>query len=202
MNKRNIRYKQVSDTVKELLKDPEILNRIYSEVRRASEESARDALRVTAIDRMKAVKVSCFKKTERLLYNYQALEQHLASETEYVGMVFRDTSGSVVRYHKNPVDQVEPEQLIQDRMDSYARSKGDFDRLTAAIQSVSDSKWFPALDLKYLRGADRNLTYREITDVLVREFGFSETLSEKTVSRNCNRLVSEIAVYLFGTDAV
>ena len=41
----------------------------------------------------------------------------------------KSTSGSIVRYQKNKVDKPDEDQLLEDRIASYNRSKNDVERI-------------------------------------------------------------------------
>ncbi len=195
--------KAVSGAVKDVLQDESVSNYIHHTIREASDESMKKLLEVSAINRREAVKSACYKNTERLLYGYRALEKHLASEVEYIGMGLKETSGSIVKFRKVKVDKQTADELIRDRMASYNRSVADFEKLQKAISSVSGSKWFRIIELRYLRdNEDEVLSYEEIAEILSGEEGFSPNLSEMTVRRHKSSLISQIAIYIFGTDSI
>lgn len=49
---------------------------------------------------------------------------------------------------------------------------------------------------------DEVYTFEEIADILEGQQGFCENLNEKTVRNYKNTLVSDITVFLFGSDAI
>lgn len=49
---------------------------------------------------------------------------------------------------------------------------------------------------------DEIYTYEEIADILARQQGYSDNLNEKTVRNYKNTLVRDMAVFLFGSDAI
>lgn len=154
------------------------------------------------IERQKAVQSNAFRNTEKLLYNLDALEKHLESEKEYVGMAFRERSGSIVKYSKNKTEKPTDDQLLLDRLRSYERSKNDYQKIKAALNAVSDHKGFSIIQLKYLTPGHSQITHEELAEALAGRDGFSEKLNEKTVRRYKNLLINEIATILFGSDAI
>ena len=186
--------------ITDIIKSKEVHTTLKSSVSEAMKESMDNFNRVSFIERQKAMQRNAFASTERLLYGFRALEEHLASEGEYLGMAFKESSGSVVRYSKNKVPKPESDQLVEDRKRSYERSFHDYERIKKALEAVSGEKGFSIIELKYLSGND--LTYADIAEKLAGTDGFSVNLSEKTVRKYKNAIVNKIALLLFGTDAI
>lgn len=158
--------------------------------------------KVSFIERQKLVQSNTYKSTERLLYNFNALKEHLENETEYLDMAYHKTAGSIVKFQKNKVDKPTDDQLLQDRIDSYRRSLHDFERIKKAIDAVSDQKGFEIIRLKYLTPGNETVTYEGIAEQLAGTHGFSDKLNEKTVRRYKSLLINKIATLIFGSDAI
>lgn len=158
--------------------------------------------KVSFIERQKLVQSNTYKSTERLLYNFNALKEHLENESEYLDMAYHKTAGSIVKFQKNKVDKPTDDQLLQDRIDSYRRSLHDFERIKKAIDAVSDQKGFEIIRLKYLTPGNETVTYEGIAEQLAGTHGFSDKLNEKTVRRYKNLLINKIATLIFGSDAI
>lgn len=158
--------------------------------------------KVSFIERQKLVQSNTYKSTERLLYNFNMLKEHLENETEYLDMAYHKTAGSIVKFQKNKVDKPTDDQLLQDRIDSYRRSLHDFERIKKAIDAVSDQKGFEIIRLKYLTPGNETVTYEGIAEQLAGTHGFSDKLNEKTVRRYKNLLINKIATLIFGSDAI
>lgn len=158
--------------------------------------------KVSFIERQKLVQSNTYKSTEKLLYNFNALKEHLENETEYLDMAYHKTAGSVVKFQKNKVDKPTDDQLLQDRIDSYRRSLHDFERVKKAIDAVSDEKGFEIIRLKYLTPGNEAETFEGIAEQLAGTHGFSEKLNEKTVRRYRSLLINKIATLIFGSDAI
>lgn len=156
------------------------------------------------IDRNRIMQEEAFKNTEKLLYGYNALIEHLKNEDEYLDMVFKGKSKSIVSFSKNSYTTITDEQIMQDRLDSYKRSQSDVSKITKALDSVRHKKGFKVIELRYLqRKADDEIyTYEEIADILKGTDGYNSNLNEKTVRLQKNKLVKEIAILLFGSDAI
>ena len=158
--------------------------------------------KVSFIERQKLVQSNTYKSTEQLLYNFNALKEHLENETEYLDMAYHKTAGSIVKFQKNKVDKPTDDQLLQDRIDSYRRSLHDFERVKKAIDAVSDEKGFEIIRLKYLTPGNEAETFEGIAEQLAGTHGFSEKLNEKTVRRYRSLLINKIATLIFGSDAI
>lgn len=166
---------------------------------------------ISWIDRQKAMKEEAFKNTEKILYCYQTLKEHVADENEYLAMVQHKKSASFVTYSKNKTVTVDEQTILQDRKASYERSVNDVKRIEKALDRIKGRKGYEVIELRYLsrkkhkeggRISEETYTYEEITDLLAGKEGYNENLNEKTVRNYKNTLVKEIAVLLFGSDAI
>lgn len=159
---------------------------------------------ISWLERQKAMKDEAFKNTEKILYCYNILKEHVSDEKEYLDMVIKSKSCSVVRYSKNKVEKPEEDQLLEDRIASYNRSKTDVERIEKALEKIKKKKGFEVVQLRYLKRkeGDDIYTYEEITDLLAGQQNYSENLNEKTVRNYKNSLIREASVFLFGSDAI
>lgn len=169
------------------------------------DEALVKANHIAWIDRQKQMKTEVFRNTEKLLYCYKTLKAHITEEDAYIAMAFKKKSGSVVKYSKNRTMAAE-DQILRDRMDSYKRSKSDLNRIENALERVRERKDFPILRMRYLERKSENedelYTYDEIAEELAGKYGFPETLHRRTVIRHKDKLIREIAILLFGSDAI
>lgn len=160
---------------------------------------------ISWIDRQRIMKREIFNNTEKLLYAINALKEHLESEEEYFQMALKNKSCSVVRYSKNKTEKNE-EQIIKDRKDSYNRSKSDYEKVMKALEHVKNKneKSYAIIEMRYLTCKEDGSTYtwNEIASKLAGTHGFSKDLTDKTVRSRRNKAVEEIAVLIFGTDAL
>jgi RNA polymerase sigma factor (sigma-70 family) len=150
---------------------------------------------IAIIDRIKLLKEETFKNTEKLLYNYNALKEHVSDEAGYMCMIGKKTSGSIVRYSKSKA-LTNDDEMIKLRLESYDRSKNDLDRLEKALAKVKGKKEYRVIEIRYLKKKESGETYtfEEIADLL--------NVDEKTVRRWKNNIIKEISIYLFGSDAI
>lgn len=160
--------------------------------------------RISWLERQKAMKDEAFKNTEKILYCFNILKEHVADEEEYIAMASKKKSKSIVRYSKNSVDKLDEDQLLADRIASYDRSKSDVDRIEKALARIKTKKGYEVIEYRYLRRKDKDTvyTYEEIAEILAGTKGYSEKLNEKTVRNYKNTLVRDMAVFLFGSDAI
>lgn len=161
---------------------------------------------ISWLERQKAMKDEAFKNTEKILYCFNILKEHVADEKEYIAMMQKKTSGSVVKYSKNKVEKPDEDQLLEDRIASYNRSKSDVDRIEKALKKIKGRKGYEVIEYRYLKRKgekqDEIYTYEEIADILAGQQGYNENLNEKTVRNYKNTLVRDMAVFLFGSDAI
>lgn len=166
---------------------------------------------ISWLERQKAMKEEAFKNTEKMLYCFNILKEHVADEAAYIGMIGKGKSGSVVRYSKNKVEKLDEDQLLADRIASYQRSKSDVDRIEKALEKIEGKKGYEVIEYRYLRRKIKQedgkkeegiYTFEEIAELLAGQQGYNENLNEKTVRNYKNALVRDIAVFLFGSDAI
>lgn len=166
---------------------------------------------ISWLDRQKAMKEETFKNTEKILYCFETLKEHVADEQAYLEMLAKKKSGSVVVYSKNKVEKPDEEQLLEDRIASYRRSKNDVERIEKALENIKHKKGYEVIAMRYLQRKKKNdngkeieeiWTFTEIAKMLGGQLGYNENLNEKTVRNYKNILVRDMAIYLFGSDAI
>ncbi len=159
---------------------------------------------ISWLERQKAMKDEAFKNTEKILYCFNILKEHVADEEEYLEMVHKNKSTSIVKYTKNKPDKPEDDQVLKDRVASYHRSKADVERVEKALARIKNRKGFEVIEYRYLnRKSDGGVhTYSEIAGFLAGNGGYNDNLNEKTVRGYKNDLIRDIAVFLFGSDAL
>lgn len=192
---------QVVEKKKEKL---EVTKEIKDTIAITIDEVFRKMNSISWLERQKAMKDEAFKNTEKILYCYNILREHVADENEYIDMAYKSKSSSVVRYTKNKVAAPEEDQIILDRLSSYNRSKTDVERIEKALKKIEGKKGYEVIKYRYLvrKDGDDIYTYEEIADILARQQGYSENLNEKTVRNYKNSLIREMSVFLFGSDAI
>ncbi len=163
------------------------------------------------LDRQKVMKEEAFKNTEKILYCFNTLKEHIADEAEYIAMIRKNRSNSMVIYSKNKIEPLEEDLLIEERIASYNRSKSDVERIEKALQKIKGRKGYEVIEMRYLqrkramengKQIEEIYTFEEITDILSGQQGYSENLSERTIRRYKNVLIQQMAIFLFGSDAV
>ncbi|MGN0512754.1 MAG: hypothetical protein ACI4GD_00650 [Lachnospiraceae bacterium] len=162
---------------------------------------------ISWLERQKAMKEEAFKNTEKILYCYNALKEHVSSEENYIKEYQEEwnkkKSKSIVIYTSKSL-QADEDELLEDRRLSYKRSKNDVDRITKALDKIKEYKGYDVIELRYLSRKENNevFTYEEIAEMLAGTKGYGINLTERTVRRYKNELVKELAVLLFGSDAL
>lgn len=106
---------------------------------------------ISWLERQKAMKDEAFKNTEKILYCFNILKEHVADEEGYLAMIQKSTSGSIVRYQKNKVDKPDEDQLLEDRIASYNRSKNDVERIEKALKKIEGKKGYEVIEMRYLQ---------------------------------------------------
>ena len=166
---------------------------------------------ISWLERQKAMKEEAFKNTEKILYCFNILKEHVADEKEYIDIAKRGKSCSGVRYSKNKSEQEDEDQLLKDRIASYQRSKSDVDRIEKALQKIKERKGYEVIEMRYLKRKkqvedgkqmETIYTFEEIAEILGGQQGYNDNLNEKTVRGYKNTLIHDMAIFLFGSDAI
>lgn len=175
------------------------------------EEAFEKIDRTSWLVRQKKINDETFRNTEKILFSYQTLKEYIADEEEYLAVVFHKSSSSFVRYSKYGHGEADEDALMDSRMASYERSRHDVERIEKALDKIKDWKGYDVIELRYfqrkkhLEGkkiVEELYTFEEIAEILSMRDDYSSTISERTVRRYKNKLVREVAVLLFGSDAV
>lgn len=160
--------------------------------------------RINWIDRHKAMQEEAFKNTEILLYGYEALKEHLKNEDEYMDMAFHGKSKSITSYVKGGFTSQTDDEIMAARLDSYNRSVSDVKRIEQAINAIKDDKGYEIIKMRYFEKSSLGETYtwEEIAEWCAGKYGFSENLNEKTVRNIKNKLIKQMSIIIFGSDAL
>lgn len=139
-----------------------------------------------------------FHKTERLLYAYPKLKKQLASWNDYVESIYHQRSKGIVRMPTGSVQHVDIEDKVDARRAQYDKTVADIAWIEMALRQVQEEDGFQIIQMRYLGGPnpDTGVTYtwEEIAVALDQD--------EHQVRRRKNQLINEIALYLFGADAI
>ena len=163
---------------------------------------------ISWLERQKAMKEEAFKNTEKILYHYNALKEHVADESQYLAEYQAERekkrSKSIVLYTSRTTEPMDEDEFLEDRKLSYKRSKEDVERIAKALNKIKEYKGYEVIELRYLTRTESNevFTYEQIAEQLAGTKSYGKDLSERTVRRYKNELVKEMAVLLFGSDAL
>ena len=166
---------------------------------------------ISWLERQKAMEEEAFKNTEKILYCFNILKEHVADEKEYIEMMQKQTSCSIVRYSKSKTEKPDEDILLENRIASYNRSKRDVERIEKALEKIKKKKGYEVIETRYLKRnkkidngkiVEEVYTFEEIADMLAGQQGYSENLNENTLSNYKNVLIRDMAIFLFGSDAV
>lgn len=109
------------------------------------------------------------------------------------------------------MEKPDEDQLLEDRLASYRRSKNDVERIEKALKKIEGKKGYEVIQMRYLqrkkitesgKQTEEVYTFEEIADILSGQQGYNDNLNEKTVRNYKNALVRDMAIFLFGSDAV
>lgn len=138
------------------------------------------------------------RRTEKLLYSYQDMKKSIEAFVEELEELksygLKDKSKSIV-YMPSGSRMGENDLLearIQDINYKIQRTEREIKWIDNALEAVQDDKWYRIIALKYFQ----SMSDEDISEI--DEF----KCDPSTVRRHKNRLVSKIAIRLFGADAL
>ena len=178
---------------------------ISPETRELISEVAKVTASMAYIDNIGG-EINYFRATETLLHNYKKLQKLVADEEAYLEIEYREKSKSLVSFSPNAGYRANDpvEELRQQRIVSYQRTKERFDEIDRVVKVFRDRKEFAVVRMYYF-GENLNgeamaegYTFEDIACELERQ-GLAR--DEKTARRWRNRIVNDMAVCLFGKPA-
>jgi len=152
---------------------------------------------ISAIDILKAKRDLCYTNTERLLYNYLTLKEHVSDEEEYMEMINKGKSSSVVIFNSNRSNSPNyDDEALKQREASLERSRRDLDIIERALNKVKSRREYQVLEYKYFKKKEDGDSYtiEEIAEILDK--------SDRTIRRWRSSIVKDISIYIFGSDAI
>lgn len=148
---------------------------------------------------LKPTKDTAFIRTEKLLYNYNQFKEVVQSKLKQIetieaeGLARRSKSITSFRNGTNIDTDSEIEKAetkIEEIQASIEKMNQYINFIGAALNKISDDPYFELIRLKYFEG----LTHEEISCEL--------EVDVSTITRNKNRLVNTLKIYLFTDDSI
>ena len=148
---------------------------------------------------MKDTKHTPFQKTEQLLYNYMNFKQVIIDKQKHIDFIkengIQKKSKSIVSYSGNYQldtrnDFEKAEEQIEALENSILITKRYIAVIDDALSKLEDDKYYDLIRLRYFEGKTRE-EIAEYFDVDV-----------ATISRNKNRLINTLKIYLFSDEAI
>lgn len=146
--------------------------------------------------------INTFKKTEQLLYNYNAFldvvkdKKEMIEQIQKVGLSKRsgsfipmpeDTGFKVIKSE----DEKENE-AIETLENSIETTERFIKLIDNALETISNDPYFEVVKMHYFQG----MKYASIADK------WPVTIDESTICRNKNRLVKKMSIYLFSDEVI
>jgi len=150
-------------------------------------------------DFIKHNKQTAFHKTEQLLYNYMNFKQVIADKQKHIDFIkengIQKRSKSIVNFTGNhQVDTRSDDEKANEQIEALENSIMITKRYIAviddALSKISNDKYYDLIRLRYFEGKTRE-EIAEYFDVDV-----------ATISRNKNRLINTLKIYLFSDEVI
>lgn len=146
--------------------------------------------------------INTFKKTEQLLYNYNAFldvvndKKEMIEQIQSVGLSKR--SGSFIPMPEDTGFKTvkSEEEKENDAIESLENSIETTERfiklIDNALETIANDPYFEVVKMHYFKG----MKYAAIAD------NWPVTIDESTICRNKNRLVKKMSIYLFSDEVI
>ncbi len=138
------------------------------------------------------------RRTEKLLYSYMDLKKSIEAFKEELKELkkygLKGKSKSIVYMPSGSRMGADDllDAKIQDINYRIQRAEREIKRIDNALEAVKNDRWYIIIELKYFK----NMCDEEISEIDIIK------CDPSTVRRHKNRLVSKIAIRLFGADAL
>lgn len=176
------------------------IDEIISETIESTVKATIDELQKRKLVKKKVI--NTFKKTEQLLYNYNAFldvvkdKKEMIEQIQKVGLSKR--SGSFIPMPEDTGFKVikseeEKENEAIETLENSIETTGRFIKLIDnALETISNDPYFEVVKMHYFQG----MKYSSIADK------WPVTIDESTICRNKNRLVKKMSIYLFSDEVI
>lgn len=148
---------------------------------------------------MKNNKQTAFQKTEQLLYNYMNFKQVIVDKEDAIEFIrqagIQKRSKSITSFTGNHqldtrTDNEKAEEQIEALENSIIITKRYIDVIDKALSKIADDNYYDLISLRYFEGKTRE----EIAEYF--------NVDVATISRNKNRLINKLKIYLFSNEVI
>lgn len=166
-------------------------------IKRAAKEAALEAVKSALAVVKPTGKGNCYKQTEARLYAYPTLLENIKRyrldiedlKREKITEKSKDiTSFSVDGIRLTPEERQAGKILAVEI--KLQRDQKEVDEITAALDLIKNDEYYPAIEMRYFKKMAEEIIALQINCV------------ERTVRRNRNRLVRQMALSLYGAEAL
>ena len=146
--------------------------------------------------------INTFKKTEQLLYNYNAFldvvkdKKEMIEQIQNVGLSKR--SGSFIPMPEDTgfkvikSEEEKENEAIETLENSIETTERFIKLIDNALETIANDPYFEVVKMHYFQG----MKYAAIADK------WPVTIDESTICRNKNRLVKKMSIYLFSDEVI
>lgn len=163
-------------------------------INKTSEKTAKEVVQELRKQRLLKANMNYYKKTEIVLYNYETLKKAVEQKEEDINYIqehgLPERSKSIIFYSTSSGNVSAGDryiELIEKYKIEKAETERDIVRIENALDKVRNDKYFPIIELKYLKQTAK--TDEEIAEILEKD--------QSTITRNRNRLINSIKTILF-----
>lgn len=167
-------------------------------IKRAAKEAAIEAVKSALAVVKPSAKGNCYKQTEALLYAYPTLLENIKRYKLDIEDLKREKitekSKDITSFGGDCGIRLTPEEKQAGKILAVEiklqRDQKEVDEITAALDLIKNDEYYPAIEMRYFKKMADEIIALQINCV------------ERTVRRNRNRLVRQMALSLYGAEAL
>lgn len=176
------------------------IDEIISETIESTVKATVDELQKRNLVKKKVI--NTFKKTEQLLYNYNAFMDVVKDKKEMIEQIHNvglsKRSGSFIPMPEDTgfkvikSEEEKENEAIETLENSIETTERFIKLIDNALETISNDPYFEVVKMHYFQG----MKYASIADK------WPVTIDESTICRNKNRLVKKMSIYLFSDEVI
>lgn len=166
-------------------------------IKRTAKEAAESAAKLVFSTAKATAKGNCYKHTEARLYAYTTLQENIKRYKLDIKDLKREKitakSKDITSFGGDGV-RLTPEERQEGKILAVelklARDQKEVDEIVAALDLIKNDEYYPAIEMRY---------FKKMTDEII---ALQIPCAERTVRYNRNRLIRQMALSLYGAEAL
>lgn len=166
-------------------------------IKRAAKEAAIEAVKSALTAAKATAKGNCYKQTEARLYAYPTLLENIKRyrldiddlKREKITEKSKDITSFIVDGIRLTPEERQEGKILAVEI-KLQRDQKEVDEITAALDLIKNDEYYPAIEMRY---------FKKMADEII---ALQIPCAERTVRYNRNRLIRQMALSLYGAEAL